>query len=203
MFCYFAGGEDSCVACRRRSGKGCSACKCVAKIACRSHNQPLSDIRSRTTQLAQGLHGMHVDLNPSTLSADDEQCQMQGFVDLYVCQYVLYRAYSPDCINAVNVLWSLEYQSIGRRRVLLLCKSKQLSQSSCFTKTKVLCKFISTVACYQTRAQAVQQSVDTADRLPQLVLVNTVHLQSLLLWWSTFARKTKQRPVYGQQHTWQ
>jgi len=146
---------------------------------------------------------MHVDLNLSMLSADDEQCWMQGFVELYVCQYVLYRS---DCINAVNALVtvsSLEYQSIGRRRVMLLCKSKQLSQSSCFTKTKVLCKFISTVACYQTRAQAVQQNVETADRLPQLVLVHAVHLQSVLLWWSTFARKTKQRPVYGQQHTWQ
>ena len=62
-----------------------------------------------------------------------------------------------------------------------MMQSKQLSQSSCFTKTKVCCKFVSTVACSQNRAQAVQQSVETADRLPQLVLVHTVHLQSLLL----------------------
>ena len=136
---------------------------------------------------------MHVDLNLSMLSADDEQCQMQGFAELYVCQYVLYRAHSSDCINAVNVLvtvWSLEYQSISRR-------------SQLFYRNKSVLQVYFYRACYQTRAQAVQQSVETADRLPQLVLVHTVHLQSLLLWWSTFARKTKQRPVYGQQHTWQ
>ena len=73
---------------------------------------------------------MHVDLNLSMLSADDEQCQMQGCVELYVCQYVLYRAHSSDCMNAVNVLvtiWSLEYQRISRRRVLL-SQTKQLSE---------------------------------------------------------------------------
>ena len=47
---------------------------------------------------------MHVDLNLSMLSADDEQFQMQNFVDLYVCQYVLHSAHRSDCINAVNVL---------------------------------------------------------------------------------------------------
>lgn len=51
---------------------------------------------------------MHVDLNLSTLSADDEQCQMQGFSELYVCQCVFYLAHSSDCINAVNVLFAAD-----------------------------------------------------------------------------------------------
>ena len=51
---------------------------------------------------------MHADLNLAMLSADDQQCQMQGFTELYVCQYVLYRAHRPGCINAVNelIVWN-------------------------------------------------------------------------------------------------
>ncbi len=91
---------------------------------------------------------MHVDLNLSMLSADDEQRQMQGFVDLYVCQYVLYRAYCSDCVNAVNVLANVEFgiPKHWQKKSSALMQSKQMSQSSCSTKTKVVCKFISTVA---------------------------------------------------------